>query len=153
MRVEAINHAIRDMPEELVRLHICWGSSHHPHTQDIPLSDIIDIVLKVKAQCYQHRGGEPAARARVGACSRTSSCRTARSSCPGVLGHARREFVEHPELVAQRLLRYAELVGNENVIAGTDCGLQRVRARQHPVGEVPRHARRGGDGVEGALGA
>ena len=108
-----------------MRLHICWGSSHHPHTQDLPLKDIIDIVYKVKAQCYsieaanvQHEhewevfDDHPLPDGKI--------------LMPGVLGHASREFVEHPEAVAQRLIRYANLVGKENVIGGTDCGLERV---------------------------
>jgi 5-methyltetrahydropteroyltriglutamate--homocysteine methyltransferase len=66
LRVEATNHAVRDIPEELVRMHMCWGSSHHPHTQDLPLERIIDLVYKVKAQCYSIEARKPATRARVG---------------------------------------------------------------------------------------
>jgi 5-methyltetrahydropteroyltriglutamate--homocysteine methyltransferase len=125
VRVEATNHAIRDIPEESVRLHMCWGSSHHPHTQDLPLKEIIDLVYKVKAQCYsieaanvQHEHewevfvDHPLPDGKI--------------LMPGILGHASREFVEHPEAVAQRLIRYANVVGKENVIGGTDCGLARV---------------------------
>jgi 5-methyltetrahydropteroyltriglutamate--homocysteine methyltransferase len=125
VRVEAINHAVRDCPEELVRLHICWGSSHHPHTQDIPLRDIIDIVYKVKAQCYSIEAANPQHEHEweVFAEHRLPD---GKIIMPGVLGHCAREFVEHPELVSQRLVRYANVVGRENVIGGTDCGLSRV---------------------------
>ncbi len=125
VRVEAINHAIRDCPEELVRLHICWGSSHHPHTQDIPLRDIIDIVFKVKAQCYSIEAANPQ-HEHEWAVFEDVKLPEGKIIMPGVLGHCAREFVEHPELVAQRLIRYANLVGRENVIGGTDCGLSRV---------------------------
>jgi 5-methyltetrahydropteroyltriglutamate--homocysteine methyltransferase len=121
MLVEAINHALEGLPEELVRLHFCWGSGHRPHVHDIPLRDIADIILKVKAQAYAIEA---------------SNVRHEHEWCvwedvklpegkilmPGVVGHAT-DLVEHPELVAQRLMRYARLVGRENVQAGTDCGI------------------------------
>jgi 5-methyltetrahydropteroyltriglutamate--homocysteine methyltransferase len=125
VRVEAINHAIRGLPEELVRLHICWGSTHHPHTQDIPLKDIIDIVYKVKAECYSIEAANPQ-HEHEWEVFKDHPLPDGKSLMPGVLGHCAPEFVEHPELVAQRLTRYANLVGKENVIGGTDCGLQRV---------------------------
>jgi 5-methyltetrahydropteroyltriglutamate--homocysteine methyltransferase len=125
VRVEAINHAIRDCPEELVRLHICWGSSHHPHTQDIPLNEIVDIVFKVKAQCYSIEAANPQ-HEHEWTVFEDHKLPDGKILMPGVLGHCAREFVEHPELVAQRLLRYAGVVGRENVIGGTDCGLSRV---------------------------
>jgi 5-methyltetrahydropteroyltriglutamate--homocysteine methyltransferase len=125
LRVEALNHALRDCPEELVRLHICWGSFHHPHTQDIPLRDIIDIVFKVKAQCYSIEAANPQ-HEHEWAVFEDVKLPDGKILMPGVLGHCAPEFVEHPELVAQRLLRYATLVGRENVIGGTDCGLSRV---------------------------
>ena len=87
VRVEATNHAIRDIPEEQVRLHMCWGSFHHPHTQDLPLKEIIDLVYKVKAQCYSHRGGEPAARARVGGLQVDHPLPDGKILMPGILGH------------------------------------------------------------------
>ena len=125
MRVEAINHAIRDIPEERVRLHICWGSFHHPHTQDIPLRDIIDLVFKVKAQCYSIEASNPQ-HEHEWQVFEDVKLPEGKILMPGVLGHCAPEFVEHPQLVAQRLLRYANLVGRENVIGGTDCGLSRV---------------------------
>ena len=125
VRVEAINHAIRDIPEEMVRLHICWGSSHHPHTQDIPLKDIIDLVYKVKAQCYSIEAANPQ-HEHEWEVFKDHPLPAGKILMPGVLGHCAPEFVEHPALVAQRLTRYANVVGKENVIGGTDCGLQRV---------------------------
>jgi 5-methyltetrahydropteroyltriglutamate--homocysteine methyltransferase len=125
VRVEAINHAIRGVPEEMVRLHICWGSTHHPHTQDIALRDLIDVVFKVKAQCYSIEASNPQ-HEHEWQVFEDVKLPDGKILMPGVLGHCAPEFVEHPELVAQRLLRYANLVGRENVIAGTDCGLSRV---------------------------
>jgi 5-methyltetrahydropteroyltriglutamate--homocysteine methyltransferase len=125
VRVEAINRALRDIPEEMVRLHICWGSTHHPHTQDIPLKDIIDLVFKVKAQCYSIEAANPQ-HEHEWQVFEDVKLPDGKILMPGVLGHCAPEFVEHPELVAQRLERYAKLIGKENVIAGTDCGLQRV---------------------------
>ena len=125
VRAEAMNHAIRDIPEEMVRLHICWGSTHHPHTQDIPLKDIIDIVYSVKAQCYSIEAANPQ-HEHEWEVFKDHPLPDGKILMPGVLGHCAPEFVEHPELVAQRLLRYTNLVGRENVIGGTDCGLQRV---------------------------
>jgi 5-methyltetrahydropteroyltriglutamate--homocysteine methyltransferase len=125
IRVEAINQSIRDIPEDRVRLHICWGSSHHPHTQDLPLSDLIDIVYKTKAQCYSIEAANPMHEWEW-VVFKDHPLPDGKILMPGVLGHATREWVEHPETVAQRLLRYANLIGKENLIGGTDCGLQRV---------------------------
>jgi 5-methyltetrahydropteroyltriglutamate--homocysteine methyltransferase len=125
LRVEAINRAVRGIPEEMVRLHICWGSTHHPHTQDIALRDIIDLVFKVKAQCYSIEAANPQ-HEHEWQVFEDVKLPDGKILMPGVVGHCAPEFVEHPELVAQRLERYARLVGKENVIAGTDCGLQRV---------------------------
>ena len=125
LRVDAINQALRGIPEEMVRLHICWGSSHHPHTQDIPLSDIVDLVFAVKAQCYSIESSNPQ-HEHEWQLFETVKLPAGKILMPGVLGHCAPEFVEHPQLVAQRLLNYANLVGRENVIAGTDCGLSRV---------------------------
>jgi len=125
VRVAAINRALEGIPEEMVRLHICWGSTHHPHTQDIPLTDIIDLVFKVRAQCYSIEAANPQ-HEHEWTVFQDVKLPDGKILMPGVVGHCAPEFVEHPELVAQRLERYARLVGRENVIAGTDCGLQRV---------------------------
>jgi 5-methyltetrahydropteroyltriglutamate--homocysteine methyltransferase len=125
LRVEAMNHALRDCPEDRVRLHICWGSIHHPHTQDIALADIIDLVFKTKAQCYSVEAANPRHEHEWNVFENVR-LPDGKIFMPGVLGHAAPEFVEHPELVAQRLVRYGRLIGRENLIAGTDCGLSRV---------------------------
>lgn len=125
VRVEATNYALRDCPEEQVRLHMCWGSVHHPHTQDIPLADIIDLVYKVNAQCYSIEQANPM-HEHEWVIFEDHPLPDGKILMPGVIGHCAPEFVEHPELVAQRLRRYANVVRRENVIAGTDCGLARA---------------------------
>jgi 5-methyltetrahydropteroyltriglutamate--homocysteine methyltransferase len=124
-RVEATNYALRDIPADRVRLHMCWGSVHHPHTQDIPLEEIIDLVYKVNAQCYSIEQANPM-HEHEWQVFRDHPLPDGKILMPGVIGHCAREFVEHPELVSQRLLRYAEFTGRENLIAGTDCGLSRA---------------------------
>ncbi len=121
LRVDALNHALRDITEEQVRLHVCWGSYHGPHKYDIPLSDIVDIILKVRAHAYSIEASNPrhAHEWRVWADVKLPD---GKILVPGVVSHCS-DFVEHPELVAERLVRYAKLVGRENVIAGSDCGL------------------------------
>ncbi|HWC31375.1 MAG TPA: cobalamin-independent methionine synthase II family protein [Dehalococcoidia bacterium] len=125
VRIEATNHSIRDIPEEQVRLHMCWGSFHHPHTQDIPLAEIIDLVYKVKAQCYSIEAANPQ-HEHEWTVFKDHPLPDGKILMPGILGHCAREFVDHPEALAQRFERYASVVGKENVIGGTDCGLSRV---------------------------
>jgi 5-methyltetrahydropteroyltriglutamate--homocysteine methyltransferase len=125
LRVEALNHSIRGIPPEQVRIHICWGSGHHPHTQDLPLRQIVDILLKANVQCYSIEAANPRHEHEWQVFEEVK-LPEGKIVMPGVIGHAAREFVEHPELVAQRLVRYANLVGRENVIGGTDCGLIRT---------------------------
>jgi len=123
-RVEILNHALRDCPPERVRLHFCWGSYHGPHATDLELRHFIDLLYEVNAECYSLEGANPRhefewivfAEAKLP---------PGKSIMPGVVSHVA-DTVEHPELVAQRLERYAQMVGRENVIAGTDCGLMRV---------------------------
>jgi 5-methyltetrahydropteroyltriglutamate--homocysteine methyltransferase len=121
LRVEALNRALRSVPEEKIRLHICWGSQHGPHLNDVPFRDIIDIVLKVKAACYSFEFANPRHEHewRVWEMVKLPAGKTI---MPGVVGHAT-DIIEHPRLVADRLVQFARLVGRENVIAGTDCGL------------------------------
>jgi 5-methyltetrahydropteroyltriglutamate--homocysteine methyltransferase len=121
LRVEALNHALRDIPEEQIRLHVCWGSGHGPHKNDIPLEAIVDLILKVKAQVYSIEAANPRHdhEWRVWKSVRLPE---GKSLMPGVVGHAT-DIIEHPRLVADRLVRYAKIVGKENVIAGTDCGV------------------------------
>jgi 5-methyltetrahydropteroyltriglutamate--homocysteine methyltransferase len=122
LRVEATNHALRNIPEDRIRYHVCWGSWHFPHTTDIPLEHIVDLLLRVKAQAYSIE----ASNARHGAdylVWRDVTLPEGKILIPGVVGHATSNVVESPELLAERLTRYAGIVGRENVIAGTDCGL------------------------------
>lgn len=121
IRVEALNYALRNVPPEKVRLHVCWGSFHGPHAFDIPLRDIVDLVFSVRAMSFSIEASNPChehewrifedIKLPVGA-----------TLVPGVVGHCT-DFVEHPDLVAERVIRYANLLGKENVLAGTDCGL------------------------------
>jgi len=121
MRVEALNHALRDIPREKIRLHVCWGSFHGPHEHDLPLKDLIDIVFMVNAGSYSIEASNPRHEHEW---QLFKEVRLPEGSVliPGVVGHCT-DFIEHPELVAERLIRYADLVGRENVMAGTDCGL------------------------------
>ena len=121
LRVEALNHALRGVPPERVRFHICWGSYHGPHKYDIPLRDIADLVLQVRAEAYSIEASNPR-HEHEWRVWEDVKLPAGKILIPGVVGHAS-DFVEHPELVAERLLKYARLVGRENVIAGTDCGL------------------------------
>jgi 5-methyltetrahydropteroyltriglutamate--homocysteine methyltransferase len=121
LRVDAINHALRGVPESLVRLHICWGSSHMPHKNDIELEDIVDIVLKVRAECVSVEAANPRHQHDIHVWE-TVKLPAGRSYMPGVVGHST-DIIEHPRLIADRLIAYAKLMGRENVIAGTDCGL------------------------------
>ncbi|HWO74173.1 MAG TPA: cobalamin-independent methionine synthase II family protein [Dehalococcoidia bacterium] len=121
LRVDALNHALRDLPEDRIRLHVCWGSGHGPHTHDIPLRHIIDIIFSVRAGSYSIEASNPV-HEHEWTVFEEVKLPEGKTLVPGVVGH-HSNFVEHPELVAQRLIRYANLVGRENVIAGTDCGL------------------------------
>jgi 5-methyltetrahydropteroyltriglutamate--homocysteine methyltransferase len=121
LRVDALNHALRGLPPERVRFHMCWGSYHGPHKYDIPLRDIIDLVLKVDAEAYSIEASNPR-HDHEWQVWQDVKLPEGKILIPGVVGHAS-DFVEHPELVAERLVKYASLVGRENVIAGTDCGL------------------------------
>ena len=121
MRIDALNHALRDIRRESIRLHVCWGSYHGPHKYDLPLKDIVDLILKVKAQAYSIEASNPRHEHEWRVWEDVTLPEDA-ILIPGVVGHGS-DFIEHPELVAQRLLRYAEIVGRENLMAGTDCGL------------------------------
>jgi 5-methyltetrahydropteroyltriglutamate--homocysteine methyltransferase len=121
LRVDALNHALRDIPREKIRLHVCWGSAHGPHKHDIPLKDIIDIILAVKASSYSIEASNPAHEHEWRVFENVKLPQDA-VLIPGVIGHCT-DLIEHPTLVAERLVRYARLVGRENVMAGTDCGV------------------------------
>ena len=121
LRVEALNHALRDIPREQVRLHVCWGSFHGPHQHDIPLRDIIDIIFRVRAGSFSIEASNPC-HAHEWRVFEDVKLPDGAILIPGVVGH-HSDFIEHPDLVSERLGRYARLVGRENVMAGTDCGL------------------------------
>ena len=121
LRVDALNHALKEIPEESIRFHTCWGSYHGPHQFDIPLADIVDIILKVKAVGYSIEASNPR-HDHEWTVWKDVKLQDGKVLIPGVIGHSN-DFIEHPELVAQRLVRYANIVGKENVMAGTDCGI------------------------------
>jgi len=121
LRIEAVNHALAGIPEEKVRYHLCWGSWHGPHTHDLPLEHIVDLVLAVKAQTYSFEAGNVRHEHEWRAWQAVK-VPPGKTLMPGVVSHAT-NLVEHPRLVADRILRYTAIVGRENVIAGTDCGL------------------------------
>ena len=121
MRVDALNHALRGIPREKIRLHVFWGSFHGPHEHDIPLHRILDIIFRVRASAYSIEASNPRHQHEWRVFEDVKLPEGA-VLIPGVVGHYS-DFIEHPELVAERLVRYAKLVGRENVMAGTDCGL------------------------------
>jgi 5-methyltetrahydropteroyltriglutamate--homocysteine methyltransferase len=121
MRVEALNHALAGIPRDKVRLHLCWGSHHGPHHDDIPLLDIIDLIFRVNAGSFSIEASNPR-HEHEWRVFETVRLPEGATLVPGVVGHCT-DFIEHPDLVAERLVRYARLVGRENVLAGTDCGI------------------------------
>jgi len=123
-RIEVLNYALRDCPAEQVRLHFCWGSYHGPHATDLELRHFIDLLYKVNATCYSMEGANPRHEFEW-IVFKDARLPDGKSIMPGVVSHAS-DTIEHPALVAQRLIRYAQLVGRENVVAGTDCGMMRV---------------------------
>jgi len=121
VQVEALNHAIRDLPQERIRFHLCWGSWHGPHTTDIPMRDIVDVMLAINARAYSFEAGN-VRHEHEWKVWQDVKLPGDKLILPGVVSHAT-NVVEHPELVAERILRFANLVGRERVIASTDCGL------------------------------
>jgi 5-methyltetrahydropteroyltriglutamate--homocysteine methyltransferase len=120
LRIEALNHALDGLPEERVRYHMCWGSFNTPHTTDVPLADIVDLLVSVKAGAYCVEMGNPRHEHEWRVWEKAKLPK-GRKLIPGVISHST-NVVEHPELVAERLARLARLVGRENIMAGTDCG-------------------------------
>lgn len=121
LRVEALNYALRDIPTEQIRLHVCWGSGHGPHQNDLGLEHLVDLILSVRAQVYSIEAANPRHEHEWRIWQETK-LPEGTSLMPGVIGHST-DIVEHPRLVADRLERYASLVGKEQVVAGTDCGV------------------------------
>lgn len=120
LHIEALNHAIANIPAEQVRLHLCWGNYEGPHHCDVPLKDIIDVVFEAKASGLSFEAANPR-HAHEWAVFEDVKLPPGKVLIPGVL-ESKTNFIEHPELIAQRIGRYAKLVGRENVIAGSDCG-------------------------------
>jgi 5-methyltetrahydropteroyltriglutamate--homocysteine methyltransferase len=132
VRVEAVNHALRGLPEDRVRYHMCWGSWNGPHTNDLPLKDIVDLLLTIRACGYSLEMANPRHEHEWHVWENVKLPEH-KVLLPGVISHAT-NVVEHPELVAERLLRLARLVGKERVIASTDCGFAQgpFTRRVHP---------------------
>lgn len=144
LRIEALNHALRGIPRDQVRFHVCWGSWHGPHTTDLELRHIVDLVLEVQAGSYSFEAGNVRHEHEWKAW-RDVELPEGATLAPGVVSHAT-NVVEHPELVADRIERFASVVGPEKVVASTDCGLggrihpQIARAKLATLGEGARLA-------------
>jgi 5-methyltetrahydropteroyltriglutamate--homocysteine methyltransferase len=130
--MEALNYALEGIPPEKVRYHVCWGSWPGPHTTDVPLEKIADLILSVNAGAYLIEGANPR-HEHEWQVWKDIKLPEGKTLIPGVISHAT-NVVEHPRLVAERICRYASVVGRENVIAGTDCGFAQspLYQRVHP---------------------
>jgi len=131
-QVELINYAIEGLPPDRIRYHVCWGSWPGPHVSDVPLKDIVDLILKVKVGAYVIEGANPR-HEHEWQVWKDAKLAPGQVLIPGVISHAT-NVVEHPELVAERIVRLAKFVGRENIIAGTDCGFAQgpFHRRVHP---------------------
>lgn len=127
IRIDALNHAIRGLPADRIRFHLCWGSWHGPHITDLPMADLVDVMLAVNAGAYSFEAAN-ARHEHEWRLWEDVKLPEGKVLMPGVVGHAT-NVIEHPELVADRIARYAKVVGRENVVASTDCGLG---GRVHP---------------------
>jgi 5-methyltetrahydropteroyltriglutamate--homocysteine methyltransferase len=132
MRIDALNHALRGIPEDRSRYHICWGSWNGPHAFDVPLKDIVDLLLQVNVGHYSVEQANPR-HEHEWTVWQNVKLPPGKKLIPGVISHAT-NIVEHPELVAQRLTRLAKIVGRDNVLGGTDCGFAQspFAQRVHP---------------------
>jgi 5-methyltetrahydropteroyltriglutamate--homocysteine methyltransferase len=130
--VEVLNHALEGIPEDRVRYHVCWGSWPGPHTTDVPLRKIVDLILKVHAGAYLIEAANPR-HEHEWRIWKDVKLPEGKILAPGVVSHGT-NVVEHPELVAERILRFAGVLGRENVIASTDCGFaqEQFNRRVHP---------------------
>jgi 5-methyltetrahydropteroyltriglutamate--homocysteine methyltransferase len=120
LRVDGLNHALRGLPEDRIRYHVCWGSWHGPHVYDPPLADVVDLILQVNAGQYAMEQANPR-HEHEWQVWQDVKLPDGKKLIPGIVTH-HTNVVEHPELVAQRLVRLANVVGRENVLGGTDCG-------------------------------
>src|SRR5207248_7200686 len=132
LRVEALNHALEGIPEDRIRYHVCFGSWHVPHISDAPLEEIVDLILQVRAGAYSIEAANPRHEHEWRVWT-TGRLLKGKSLIPGIVTH-HLTTVEHPRLVADRIIRFAQIVGRENVIAGTDCGFAQAQGvqRVHP---------------------
>jgi 5-methyltetrahydropteroyltriglutamate--homocysteine methyltransferase len=132
LRVEALNHALRGIPEDRVRYHICFGSWHVPHVADAPLAEMVDLILHVRAGAYSIEAANPRHEHEWRVWEKVK-LPAGKILIPGVVTH-HTTTVEHPQVVADRIVRFANIVGRENVIAGTDCGFAQAQQiqRVHP---------------------
>ncbi len=121
VRVEALNHALRGIPEHLTRFHCCWGSWHGPHTTDIEMEDLVDMLLKINTGSYSFEAAN-VRHEHEWKVWQDRKLPEGKVLVPGVVTHST-NVIEHPELVADRIENWAKIVGRENVIAATDCGL------------------------------
>lgn len=121
IRIDAINSALEGLPREQSRLHICWGSWHGPHSTDIPFEDIVDVILEAKVGGFSFEGSSPR-HAHEWRVWRNRTLPEGTLIYPGLVSHST-NAIEHPRLVADRIIKFAEQVGPENVVASTDCGL------------------------------
>src|ERR1041385_9069587 len=120
LNIEAMNHAVANIPAEQLRMHVCWGNYEGPHHYDVPLADVIDLVFKAKPSAISFEAANPR-HAHEWTLFEPVKLPDGKVLIPGVI-ESKANFIEHPELIAQRIGRYAKLVGRENVIAGSDCG-------------------------------
>jgi 5-methyltetrahydropteroyltriglutamate--homocysteine methyltransferase len=132
LHVEVLNEALAGIPEDRVRYHVCWGSWPGPHTTDVPLQEVVDLILKVNAGAYLIEGANPRHEHEWRVWEKVK-LPPGRKLVPGVVSHAT-NIVEHPELIAERLVRIGKLIGAENLMAGTDCGFAQgpFHRRVHP---------------------
>ena len=128
MQIDAVNHAIKGLPPEKIRFHLCWGSWHGPHTTDIPMKHLVDLMLAVNCNYYSFEAAN-ARHEHEWKIWKDVKLPAGKKILPGVVTHST-NLIEHPEIVADRIVRFAEAVGPENVIASTDCGLG---GRVHPM--------------------
>jgi len=119
-QVEAMNHALRNIPAQSLRMHVCWGNYEGPHDYDIPLEKVIGVILKAKPSAIQFEASNPR-HAHEWVVWKNARIPEDKILIPGLLTSTS-NYVEHPELVAQRICQFADIVGRERVIAGTDCG-------------------------------
>ena len=131
--IESLNGALAGIPEDRVRYHVCWGSWPGPHSSDVPLKDIIDLILRVRAGAYVIEAANPR-HEHEWQVWKSVKLPAGKVLIPGVISHVT-NVVEHPELVAERIVRFANLLGRENVMAGTDCGFAQgtFYRRVHPT--------------------